>query len=246
MKKTLLALVLILCLLLCSCTPAISGDHGTTPPTGEPTAAPTQPTEPPTQPTDPPATEPPVTEPTIPVPDGTPLTDDELASLQELFQWPSYYAVASHSTFSTPSELSLEMLIREGPDVEERIALTDAEKAHLSSISDGFIYKDTSRISKDAVIRALNQYYGLTLEDVPELGSLVYWEKTDCFYYCGGGTIVSLLAVTHAVTQEDGTIWVRYCDELGMERTGEVLRTGEMILKPTQDGYQILSNQAFK
>ena len=61
MKKTLLALILILCLLLCSCTPAVSGDHGTTFPSEEPTVAPTQPTE--QQPTDPQPTDPQPTEP---------------------------------------------------------------------------------------------------------------------------------------------------------------------------------------
>ncbi len=53
MKRSLFALLLILCLLLCSCAPAISGAPESTPPSEEPTATPTQPTEPPTQPTEP-------------------------------------------------------------------------------------------------------------------------------------------------------------------------------------------------
>lgn len=53
MKRTLLALILILCLLLCSCAPAVPVAPESTPPSEEPTATPTQPTEPPTQPTEP-------------------------------------------------------------------------------------------------------------------------------------------------------------------------------------------------
>ena len=75
MKRSLFALLLILCLLLCSCAPAISGAPASTPPSEEPTATPTQPTEP--QPTDPPATEPP----SFPMGDTGAVTDGALRSL---------------------------------------------------------------------------------------------------------------------------------------------------------------------
>lgn len=64
MKKTLLALILILCLVLCGCTPAVSGDHSappapsdtqqTPPPSAEPSEKPSHSDEPSVAPTEPP------------------------------------------------------------------------------------------------------------------------------------------------------------------------------------------------
>ena len=240
-NKALLVLVLLLCLLLCSCANTISGNHTTddsrTEPSVETTLATTELT---TEPTTEPATEhttEPLAEPILSEPDGTELTADELSSLQTLFQWPSYYAVASNFIFSSPTELSAMMLLREGPEAEKSVVLSETEKTHLSAVSEGFVNLDTHRISKDAAARALDQYYGLTLEDISNDSSLVYLEETDCFYYYIGDTVGCQLSLTKAVEKEDGTIWVLYSDALGMERTGA------MLLKPQADGYQILANQ---
>lgn len=243
MKKT-LSLSLILCLLLCSCAPAISNDPTVEPATesatpSQTTAPSIQSTEPPTTElptTEPPATEP-VTELTFPTWNGTPLTDTELAALQPLFQWPGYYATASYSTFSTPSELSLKQLIREGPDAERDVTLTEAEHTQLSAISEGFIHLNTARITKEAAARVLEQYYGLSLEDLAGTDSSVYLASTDSFYYYASDTTACRLVITQAMTLEDGTLWVCYHDELSG------LHSGEMLLQPTGDGYQILANK---
>ena len=172
----------------------------------------------------------------VAVPAGTPLIGDELAALQDLFTWPSHYTVMSYANFSTPAERSLQELLREGPETES-FEMSEAERAYLSAISEGFILLDTYRISKDDVIRILDQYYGLTLEDFPDLGAMVYWEETDYFYYYHSDTARRNLTVTHAVALADGTVWIRYSGRSPDNNTGE------MILNPTQDGYQILSNQ---
>lgn len=65
MKRALVAVILFLCLLLCSCAPGISGDRGTAPPSTEPTLS---------HPTDPPVTVPPATEPPATVPVTEPFT----------------------------------------------------------------------------------------------------------------------------------------------------------------------------
>ena len=135
----------------------------------------------------------------------------------------------------------MKQLLREGPE-EERFEMSEEEKAYLAAVSgvdEVYIAHNTVRISKDNVVRLLDQYYGLTLEDLPKMdsSSVVYWEETDYFYIWYSDTAGRMLTVTDAVTLEDGTIRVFYRDELGMQSTGE------MILKPTEDGYQILSNQ---
>ena len=243
MKKTFLLLLLVLALLLCSCMPAISGEHTTEPSDTQSTVALPNPTDPPTQLTEPPTTEPitqptePTQEPTFVLSGGTPLADDEVASLQVLFQWPGYYATASHCTFSTSSELSLKQLVREGPDVERRITLSETEQEQLFAVSEGFLALDTDRISKEAVIQVLDQYYGLSLEDLSDTGSSVYLEHTDSFYYYVSDTTACCLVITQALALEDGTLWVSYYDEASGQRSGE------MLLQPAGDGYQILANK---
>lgn len=84
--KTLFVLTLILCLLLCGCTPSPSADSGPSDPSTAPSTEPSKPTEPPVKPTEPPVdpTEPPV-DPTEPPASSfgniVPLTDGALRAL---------------------------------------------------------------------------------------------------------------------------------------------------------------------
>lgn len=196
------------------------------------TEAPTQVTEPPTDVTEP-HTQP--TEPPVEIPDGTPLSDSKLNVLQTRFSWPSLYASVSKSSFSNPAELNLQILIGDEASDQTSDKLTGAEQAYLATISEDYLYLDTYRVPKAVAARVVEQYYGLSLDDIPSAQTSVYWEETDSFYFILDADFCQL-NITHAVQLEEGNIWVRYEDT-------QSDRTGEMILKPTDDTYQILSNQ---
>jgi len=205
-------------------------------PSSEATETPTQETEPITEATEPAteATEAP-TQPPIELPNGTPLSGSKLNALQTMFSWPSLYASVSLHSFSDPAELNLQVLIGDEASDQTSGKLTAAEKDYLAAISEEYLYLDAYRVPKAVAAWVVEQYYGLSLDDIPSAQTSVYWKETNSYYFIQD-TNFCQLSITHAVELENGSIWVRYADTHSDH-------AGEMTLKPTADGYQILSNQ---
>ena len=132
MRKTLLALVLILCLLLCSCTPAVSGDHGTTSPSEEPTVAPTQPTE--QQPTDP--------QPTEPQPTDAVIVDPPV------FPWGDIGAATDGALRELPLDIGINCTARLWGDT---MLFYNANRCQIRSLEDGSLLAEAPGIDANLV-----------------------------------------------------------------------------------------------
>ena len=206
---------------------------GTEQPTEFPTPPDTQPIEP-TESAPPyvPPTEPPtepIPDPPVDLPEGTPLSSEDLAYLQELFHPKSVYAFVSSAYFTDPTTLKFQTMIA----ANAPYTLSDAERAYLGSIDDDLLGYDIYSIPRSDAIWILDQYYGLTLDDVPSAKSAAYWDQTDRYYFVAeaGG---AKLTVTHGVTLPNGNIWVSYI----IEHTGD---TCTMVLSQAWE-YHILAN----
>jgi hypothetical protein len=193
----------------------------------EPTES-TPPYTPPTEPSTEPPTEPPVT-----LPEGTPVSNEELAHLQDLFHSYSVYASMSRYSFTDPTTMSLQALTAVDLRLDAYRPLSEQEKYYLAGIAETYLYLDVCVISRNEIESILQQYYGLTLEDFYPIKGAVYFPQTDCFYFFAD-TYFQNLGVTHAVTLPGGNIWVRYIEK----NHGDV---GTMILSSTGE-YHILSN----
>lgn len=200
----------------------------------EPTNDSTDPTEFPTEPLVPPETEPP-TEPPVVIPDGTPLSSDEIMQLQEMFHPGSVYASVSDCSFTQPNTLNLSVIVVSQVDRDYQI--TDEERTYLGNIYEDFLYLDVYSISRSKAEQIVTQYFGLTLDDIPSAKDAAYWEQTDRFYFIAEAT-GRQLTITHAVTLPGGNIWVRYT----VTQTGNVC---EMVLSQAGE-YHILTNMHFQ
>ena len=90
--------------------------------------------------------------------------------------------------------------------------------------------------------RVLQKYFGITLDETEKIGleHLLYWDKTDCYYRYHSDTNFFRPQVYKAFVQEDGTIAMYYVCDLQFGDPNALA-----MLKPTGDGYQILSNEYF-
>ena len=195
-----------------------------------------QPTDP--QPTDPQPTDPQPTEPTQPLPD-TPA--EVLAEFNALFEdWRSWYNRALTSEYTTPAEIDLEYLFYLGFADEPRDA-TDAEfselKAQLNN-PDHIEYLEIIRLPVDKMNQVLQDYFGITLEDMDDASfdGFYYLESTNCYY----------LMHTDAVFTDDfNSISVEYMEDgaLRVYYTADGESTVRCVtLMPHGDSYRILSN----
>lgn len=200
----------------------------------------------PTQPTEPPATE----------PDPNALTADEIAELQNIYQLvksetghdvPNFYNAALGMEYSDAKDISPSYFFRKGDGEEfETTRMTAEEYEFIKSAEPNAEMYDWYRISAEDVERILQMCFGLSLSDMNEgLGSLHYWDKTDC-YYSGAtapGPYADNLIITGGTHLEDGNLMVFYTTQLG--NWGE-LKQFVMMLKPVDSGYHILFNQRLK
>ena len=217
------------------------------PPTSS--SSPTQASDPPptssvpTQPTEPPATE----------PDPNALTADEIAELQNIYQLvksetghlvTNFYNAALGMEYTDPRDISLRYFFREGDGEEfETTRMTEEEYEFLKSADPNAEHLDWYRISAEDVERILQMCFGLSLSEMNnDLGSLPYWDKTNCYY--SGTTspapFADNLIITGGTHLEDGNLMVFYTSQEG--NWGE-LKQFVMMLKPVDGGYHILSNQ---
>ena len=222
--KKLFAFLLILCMLLAACMPAVDTPEPTgdsTQPTENPNTQ--EPTEDPVQPTDAPE-------------------DPRLAEFDALFgPLNSGYNWALTSLYEDPTDVNLKEMFYNGFPGESQKP-TDAEWEELKDLPGFDINYDLVRLPVDKMNQVLTQCFGITLEDVDAAGfaGLVYLESTDCYYrMCTDVGRVENFKATAVEELEDGTIRLYYTGNSIVLKEGEV---GVAVLKPVGDGYQILSN----
>lgn len=255
MRKMHILITFMLCLFLSACTvttqPNLTNPPDATQPSShnhQQTETPSDPEQTDAQPTDPTSTQPTPTE-----PDPNALTEDEIAKLQEIYQFAktedgypviNFYNSALGMEYSDPRDISLSYFFREGDQEEfEDSRMTNEEWEFIQSVDSNADVFDWNRISSGDMNRILQMCFGLSLSDMHavDLEFLHYWEETDC-YYCGTTSPAPMsedLRIIGGKHLDDGTLEVHYTATLGY---GGFNVEYVMILKPVEDGYHILSN----
>lgn len=158
-----------------------------------PTTAPT------TAPTTEPTTEPVETD--APRQEGQRLTASELERYSRVFvvqgdsytRHPeNYYTQALCFTFSDPGTIPLEEFFSSGFGSAWAEPLTEEEWEFVdNNIGDRNMIGDIDRLPRDQVNEVLDDYLGLTVEDLGDdaLHGLHYYEKTDSYYFDPPGAI---------------------------------------------------------
>lgn len=167
--------------------------------------------------------------------------NETLNALKKLFADDnSWYARAATSQYEDVQELNLYKAFRESAGSYKDF--TDAEQAFLKNTALGkeIGYLDIVKLSAKDMDAVLRQYFGTTLAETNKVGvnNMVYFDNTDSYYCVSNDAEAVPLVVMGVYRQGDGTIAVYY-DKETAEGTGDYI----MVLKTTNDGYQILSNQ---
>ena len=204
----------------------------------------------PTETTEEPSTEP-STEPSetefVP-PEGTLLTDEDLARYQQMFsgQLDSYaihsynwYNIALAVEFDCPENVDWNIFFTNGTKRSDD-PLSDAEMAFVEA--GGFpMDKDIRRLPAAEMDAIAMQYFGLTIAESNQVGidQILYFPDTDCYYAHGGGAILMDGFVIHSgAVLEDGTIRLYYSEPI----YGERVITLKSRMSEGETGYYILSN----
>ena len=147
----------------------------------------------------------------------------------------NYYNFALMCQFSTPAELDFLVLFSNG-DLDETV--TAEERAYLEAQNNAFADMDISKISAQRMNEVLQKHFGVTLEETNQLNLdlFTYYAETDSYFYATTGfNYVPNVEFTAVELLEDDCVYAEY------RLFG---RTYAVVLKPTQDGYHLLSNQA--
>lgn len=202
-----------------------------------------EPTDP--KPTEPKPTEPKPTDPKPTDPKPTEPANEELAKWNALFgNLDSWYNKALTCEYATPAQLDMEAFFL-AAFREDDNAVTASERAQLKELfthnpdyQEVIDRLDITRLPVERMNKVLQEYFGITLEDIDEAGfkDLHYLESTNSYYIIGGGASVTMgFRALSVQTMEDGSICVSYT--ANWEDTVYVV-----TLMPQGDGYQILSN----
>lgn len=150
----------------------------------------------------------------------------------------SWYNKALSCQYSSPTQLSLKKVFSCG-FAEESSKPSDAEWAQLKDIPGFDINLDLLRLPADKMNQVLQEYFGITLDDVDETGfnGLTFLESTNCYYFMAtDAMIVEYFNATTVENREDGSIRVTYT-------TGANSTVFVVTLMPNGDGYRIQSNE---
>ena len=235
-------------LLLVGCTAQPVDTPVADAPATEPPA--TKPTEPPV--TEPPATEPPTEPPTVPaspLPEGTPLTEEEIAWFNEAFfsmemQFVDDLAVRNirnmflFQEYESVKDIQLDLLLREGVGYIQYPSEAELNDfyAQLEIGSGG----DVFRIDRKAAEEAFLENTGLTIDETAKNGmeNLIYLKKYDAYYHGHNDTAYSLYKVSEGVRLDDGTVMLLYRENT---RADPPIK-GIVTLQPQGDSYWFVSN----
>lgn len=163
--------------------------------------------------------------------------DPQLQALLDILgDQKSWYNRALTCEFDNPAQLKLHNLFYCGFPGESR--KPTAEEWEQLEDKQGFNENyDLMRLPENKMNQILVEYFGITLDDIPEEGfsGLTYLESTDCWYFMTTGWLgIEKLQVLSVETMENGVIHVCYnADYWGVY---------DLMLQPYGDGYRVLSN----
>ena len=178
---------------------------------------------------------------------------------EQLLKGDEWYGRIIGCVFEEPEDISLYYLFYNGLPYEERqnsSDFTDSEVAFLKDVAVNSSWRDESvwvnahKMPRQYISDVLNDYFGLTPDDVTIPEEWSYFEETDSYYYIrSDGYGVNGFTVTGVQTDENGLIYVYWtANYIRDTRYEEMTFINEpkmvMVLEERQDGgYLILSNQ---
>ena len=266
MKKRIARILCLLCMaaVLFGCARVPADDPVMDLPATEPTEPPTEPatTEPATEPPTEPATTEPPTEPAPTLPEGTPLTEEEIAWFNAHFftaEWAETGDSASSKFFKivnirnqflfqeydSPENIDLKILFFQGfslsefPTTAEKVAVHEMLGMEWSPEPGCAI--DLFRVPRENMEAVFLENTGLTIAQTNQIGmdgqDYYYLEKYDAYYHSLDAFAYDCFIVSDGVRQEDGTVVLRY-----YRPRSEQQAEGIVTLQPQGDSYWFVSN----
>lgn len=267
MKRLTACILVLLCMapLFVGCTRPPVDDPAMDVPTQTQNAEPLPTTNPPTKPSTEPSNEPP-TEPAPKLPEGTPLTEEEIAWFNEHFftdewaEWDELGAGKStkrlktvnvHNQFlfqeyDSPENIDLALLFFQGfslseyPTDEEKIAVH--EMLGMEWDPEPGCSIDLFRVPRENMEEVFLENTGVTIEQTQQVGmdrtDYYYLEETDAYYHSHGPFAYDCFIVSEGVKLEDGTVVLCY-----YRPRSETQAEGIVTLIPHEDTYWFVSNQ---
>lgn len=195
-------LLLILTFLLCACT------QEQTPETQPESSAQTQPSATETEPTLQ-TTEETMSEPTEAAAD--PLSDEELAQMQELFADPTgWYARALTSLYDSPEMLDMNQLFYCGAG---DTPVSDEELAYLKTVWPETAFEfDIIRCDKAVMKETLTYYLGTDYQDMDGIGmgKLTYYSESAAYFRSSSDTNIMVVTLERGERLENGDVVLYY------------------------------------
>ncbi len=143
------------------------------------------------------------------------------------------------SEYERPEDVDLYVIFREGLHEEGRHQLSEEELQKLGEIwGEEALHFDICKIPRAEMDRVLRKYLGIGLEDTNKicLDDLVYLAEYDAYYGVGSDTNVVIPVFTSCTRRADmETLELVYYDSLTKQEF-------TLVLRPTEDGYQFISN----
>ena len=171
------------------------------------------------------------------------LNEDDLAAFTSWFKGAEALSIRCMflaSEYEKPEDVDLYVLFREGLHEEGRYQLSEEELQKLGEIWDEeALHFDICKIPRAEMDRVLRKYIGIGLEDTNKvyLNDLVYLAEYDAYYGVGSDTNVVIPVFTSCTRRADmETLELRYYDSLTKQES-------ILVLRPTEDGYQFVSNK---
>ncbi len=197
-----------------------------------------------TQSTSPTQTDPPA----LTMPEGTPLTADELAWFNDEF-FTSVWVDENENRifnirnmflrveFATVKEIDLGVLFREGVRANEPVTQEEIDALNQATGSNAPL--DVFKIPKWDMEMAFLHNTGVTVDQTQKNGldKLVYLEQYDAYYNKHGDTAYSLYQMKKGVKLENGTVVILYKNKLSSPADDWIV-----TLKPHENTYWFVSN----
>lgn len=182
------------------------------------------------------------------LPDGTPLSQQELQWFNDQFfssEWADSEGAPIFNirnmflrvTYETVAQIDLGTLFREGTG--QHLTVTQQEIDALNQKLGNNDPLDVVKISEDAMQSSFLENTGLSMEQTQQLGidKLTYLEEYKAYYHKHGDTAYMLWQMQEGVKLNDGSVVLLYTQKLGSVQTKQVV-----TLKPHGDTYLFVSN----
>lgn len=204
--------------------------------------------------------------PTPSLPEGIPLTEEEIAWFNEHFftdEWAEWDELGPDEStkrmlyvnvrnqflfqeYDSPEEIDLAVLFFQGFSLSEYP--TDEEKIDVHEML-GMTWDpepgcsiELFRVPKEKMETLFLEHTGLTIAETKQVGmdrdDYYYLEQTDAYYHSHGDFAYDCFIVSEGVKLDDGTVVLRY-----YRPRSEVPAEGIVTLIPHEDTYWFVSNQ---